>query len=129
MTPDLNYLALSSVLCLLLWIPYIIARIRTHGANPDDYRELPEQDSTAFLKRANRAHVNLVENLPVFAVLVLILHVTDEASSATALAAAVFFWARVAHAIVFWGGWPYVRTLAFAVGWLATLYLAWVVLL
>ena len=129
MTPDLNYLALSSVLCLVLGIPYIITRIRTHGANADDYRELPQQDSTAFLKRAKRVHLNLVENLPVFAALILIIHVTDEASSATAQAAAVFFWARVAHAIVFWGGWPYVRTLAFAVGWLANLYLAWVVLL
>ena len=128
MTPDLNYLALSSALCLVLWIPYIVVRIRTHGANPDDYRQLPQQDSTDFLKRANRAHVNLVENLPVFAALVLIAHVSDEASSATAIAAAVFFWARVVHAIVFWFGWPYVRTLAFAVSWLANLYLAWAVL-
>jgi len=35
---------------------------------------------------------------------------------------------RVAHAVVFWFGWPYVRTLAFAVSWFTLLYMAWQVL-
>ncbi len=70
----------------------------------------------------------MVENLPVFAALILVAHVAGEASTATATAAAIFFWARVAHAVIFWFGWPYVRTLAFAVSWIVNLYLAWLVL-
>jgi uncharacterized MAPEG superfamily protein len=34
-------------------------------------------------------------------------------------AAAVFFWARVAHAIVHIAGMPYLRTAAFFVSWAA----------
>ena len=125
MTPDLTYLVYTAVLCLLLWVPYIVGVLRKYGGNADDYRDLPSHDLPPFLKRAYRAHINLVENLPVFAVLVLVAHVADKATAATATCAAVFFWARVAHAVVFWFGWPYVRTLAFAVSWFTLLYMAW----
>ena len=128
MSPDLRYLVLSALLCLLLWVPYIVGLIRARGNNPDDYKNPPDPSQSPFLKRAYRAHVNLVENLPVFAILILVLHLTERATEATALAAAIFFWSRVAHAIVYWGGWPYIRTLAFAVGWVANLYLAYVLL-
>ncbi len=128
MTPDLRYLVLSALLCLLLWVPYIVALIRTRGNNPDDYRDPPGPNHSAFLKRANRAHLNLVENLAIFAVLVLVVHLTDGATEGTALASAAFFWSRVAHAVVFWAGWPYVRTLVFSIGWIANLYLAYVLL-
>ncbi len=58
---------------------------------------------------------NAVENLVVFAPLVLILNAIDYSSSWTALACAVYFWARVAHLIVYTMGLPVFRTLAFVV--------------
>ncbi len=125
MTPDLTYLALTAALSSVLWIPYIVGTIQTYGSNPDDYRVPPERNLPPFLARANRAHLNLTEGLPVFAALVLVAHVSGEASALTAAAAAVFFWARVAHAIVHLGGWPYVRTLAFATGWMALMTILW----
>jgi uncharacterized MAPEG superfamily protein len=67
----------------------------------------------------------MVENLAPFAALVLVAHVAGKADSGTATAAMVFFWSRVAHAIVHLGGWPYVRTLAFVVGWVAQLAILW----
>ncbi len=76
MTPDLTYLVYTAVLCLLLWVPYIVGVLRKYGGSADDYRDLPSHDLPPFLKRAYRAHINLVENLPVFAVLVLVAHVT-----------------------------------------------------
>lgn len=41
----------------------------------------------------------------------------DVHSANTMLGAALFFWARVAHALVFILGVPYLRTLAFLTGW------------
>jgi uncharacterized MAPEG superfamily protein len=39
--------------------------------------------------------------------------------------AALFFWARVAHAIVFALGWPFVRTVAFTIGFIAVVGIFW----
>jgi uncharacterized MAPEG superfamily protein len=50
---------------------------------------------------------------------VLILGQIDYSSRWTVLACAVYFWARVAHVIVYTLGLPVFRTLAFTVGFLA----------
>ena len=129
MSPDLFYLTLTAGLCVVLWIPYILGLISSHGMlSADDYRHLPEPDLPDWVVRANRAHINLVENLPAFAALVLVAHVAGQANGTTALAAAVFFWARVAHAVVFFAGIPYARTLTFAVGFFAQLAILWQIL-
>ena len=129
MSPDLFYLTLTAGLCVVLWIPYILGLTSSHGMlSAEDYRHLPQPDLPDWVVRANRAHINLVENLPAFAALVLVAHVAGEANGATALAAAVFFWARVVHAVVFFIGIPYVRTLAFAVGFFAQLAILWQIL-
>ena len=69
-----------------------------------------------WAQRAHRAHLNLLENLPPFAALVLIANLTGATVSG---AAAVFFWARIVHAIVHVAGLPYLRTVAFLVSWVA----------
>ena len=78
--------------------------------NRDQPFELP-----AWGVRANRAHLNMVENLPVFAALVLVAHVAGASNEATAFGATLFFWGRVAHAVIYIAGIPYLRTVAFAV--------------
>ena len=55
----------------------------------------------------------------VFAALVLILDSLGHATESTAIACAVYFWARLAHVIVYALGIPVLRTLAFSVGFLA----------
>ena len=60
-----------------------------------------------------------IENLVIFAPLVLILDAMDRSTMATAIACAVYFWARLAHAIVYTLGIPVLRTLAFTVGFFA----------
>ncbi len=57
----------------------------------------------------------MLENLPVFAALVLVANVSGAANETTALGATIFFWGRVAHAAVSIAGVPWVRTAAFAV--------------
>ncbi len=71
---------------------------------------------------ANRlmfAHDNAVENLVIFAPLVLILNAIDYSTKWTVLACAVYFWSRVAHLVFYTFGIPVLRTLAFTVGFLA----------
>jgi len=119
MTTDLMMLTWSAALCALLWIPYVLARIGAWGlVNTVGYPDAPPEVPT-WSARTQKAHSNLVENLVPFAVLVLVAHVGGMANETTALAATVFFWARVAHAVTYTFGIPWVRTLTFVAGFAA----------
>jgi uncharacterized MAPEG superfamily protein len=120
MTPDLTYLAYSALLLGLLWIPYFVGlTIATGLPTPKTYRDPTSAELPSWVHRANRAHINNVQVFAPFAALVLIAHVTGQSNEMTAMWAMVFFWARIAHAIVHLMGIAYVRTLAFLVGFVA----------
>jgi uncharacterized MAPEG superfamily protein len=70
----------------------------------------------AWTERATRAHANITENLAPFAILVLVAHLSGQANDLTALGARIFFWARVAHFLVYTAGITGLRTLIFFVG-------------
>ncbi len=116
MTTSLTYLAWTSALCIVLWLPYVLERIISRGLIPVLRYEESDVEPAGWAQRCHRAHLNLLENLPPFAALVLIANLTNVG---VAGAAAVFFWARVAHAIVHIAGMPYLRTAAFFVSWAA----------
>lgn len=75
---------------------------------------LPEP--TVLRKRLQRLSANMQENLVLFAIVVLVANAAGVANDATALGASVFFYARVAHAIVYGFGWPAIRPLFYAAG-------------
>jgi uncharacterized MAPEG superfamily protein len=125
MTPELFWLTLTVIMTGLLWVPYVLNRILVRGlggamANPTR-GAAPHAD---WATRLMFAHDNAVENLIVFAPLVLILAQIDYSTKWTAYACMVYFWARVAHLIVYALGLPVFRTLAFTVGFLAQAVLA-----
>ena len=129
MTPELMWLTLTALMTALFWLPYILNRIAVRGlmgamANPSE-DDKPQSD---WAKRAMKAHSNAVENLVVFAPLIIVSNVTGMSSPQIAMAAAVYFFARLAHYVIFVFGIPVLRTLSFAVGWLATIYVALVLL-
>ena len=70
---------------------------------------------TGWAGRAQRAHRNMLESLVLFAVLVLVAAVTDKTNSVTLLGAQLYFWARLAYAVVYLVGIPWVRTLVWLV--------------
>src|SRR5678816_3732871 len=55
---------------------------------------------TGWAGRAQRAHRNMLENLVLFAALVLICAVTNKTNATTLLGAQLYFWARVASAAI-----------------------------
>ncbi len=65
--------------------------------------------------RAVRAHRNTLESLVLFAILILITEVTNKNNYMTSLGAQMFFWARLAYAIIYIIGIPWLRTLVWAV--------------
>jgi uncharacterized MAPEG superfamily protein len=115
MTPELMYLVWSAVLTLVL------AVIAASGATLEvglprlagNRENMPEMSGWAG--RAARAHSNMLENLVLFAILVLTARAANVGSSTTLLGAQLFFWARVAHAILYIAGIPWLRTGAWAV--------------
>ena len=118
MTTELTMLTLSAVMCLLLPNVAILALPGVPGgfAWGLGNRDTPAPPGLpAWAERARRAHANLVENLVVFAALVLTAHVAGRTNSMTALGAQLFFWGRVAHFATYTGGLVPWRTLAFSV--------------
>jgi len=65
--------------------------------------------------RSLRAHHNMLESLVLFAALVLMAAITGRANEMTALGSLLFFWARLAYAVVYVIGIPWVRTGVWAV--------------
>lgn len=107
----------TALLCLLLPTVYLVGRSAAPGGLAWGFGNRDSRlDASAWTHRAERAHANLVENLPAFAILVLVAHVAGKSNATTALGATLFFWGRVAHALVYVAGIPYVRTAAFFVG-------------
>lgn len=125
--PELHWLAATCLMTGLLWVPYVANRFRELG--PPGWQWFPPADPApvaAWAGRAMRAHLNAVENLVVFAPLVLAVHTAGVADTTTAAACQVYFWARAAHYAVSLAGLPIVpRTIAFLAGVGSQLVLSW----
>jgi uncharacterized MAPEG superfamily protein len=128
MTTELFYLAAVTVLTALLWIPYTVNLIAVRGLRDAVGYPADPEPLAPWAERLKKAHYNAVENLAVFAPLVLVAHLAGVSSGGTALACAVFFWARLVHAVAYAFAIPLVRTLAFVTGWGAVMALAWRIL-
>jgi uncharacterized MAPEG superfamily protein len=120
LSPELTYLALSAALTGLIWAPIVVNRFFEIGVWPtlkNPARDAHPRADWAY--RLTNAHRNAIENLVVFAPLALIVHVLGLGNPATALACALFFWSRLAHAVVYAAGVPVLRTIAFLIGFAA----------
>jgi len=118
MTSELMSLTWVVALSAVMWIPYIFNTIMVQGlvdavGYPDNPKPL-----APWAARMKKAHYNAVENLVVFAALVLMLNAAGVSNATTVLACNIFFWARLVHLLVYTFGIPWLRTLSFAVSWL-----------
>ena len=125
MKTELLYLVYAAALTGVLWIPYVLDRFATWGIlDTVGYPANPKPQSP-WAVRLMKAHANAVENLVVFAALVLAAQAAGVSNSVTATAAALYFWARVVHALAYTLALPWVRTLGFIGGFVAQAMFAW----
>lgn len=118
MTSELSSLVWVAALSAVMWVPYILNTIIVRGiVDAVGYPENPKAPAP-WAARMKAAHYNAVENLVVFATLVLVLNAAGVSNDTTILACQVYFWARLVHYVVYAAGIPWVRTLSFAVSWL-----------
>ena len=116
MTSELSILLWVSALTAVSWVPYISNLIMVRGIiDAVGYPENPKPLSP-WAARAKAAHYNSVENLVVFAALILIAHAAGISNDTTILASQIYFWARVVHFLAYTFAIPWVRTLAFTAG-------------
>ena len=115
MSMDLKYLLFSTVLCFVqVLIAAATANQQVGLLTLAGNREIMPEFK-GITGRAKRAHLNMIENLVLFAILVLIATVAGKANATTALGAAIFFWARLAYAGIYLAGLPWLRTAAWGV--------------
>lgn len=129
MTTEFYWLTLTLLMTALFWIPYVLNRMAVRGlmgamgnAGPDAKPHAP------WAERAIAAHRNGIENLAVFAPLVIVANMVSGSTALTAGAAAVYFLARLAHFGLQTAGIPVLRTLAFGAGWACQMVFALVIL-
>ena len=128
MSTELLYLFLTSILLAVLWIPHIVGQVRTKGPlEAEEYVTLREPTAVDAVRRADRAHINLVEQFGPFMGLVVVAHLLQVSTALTAGAAAVFFWARILHALLMLTGFKQfrARTVIFTIAFIALLVIAW----
>lgn len=125
MTNELMSLTWVITLSAVMWVPYVLNTIMVRGlmdavGYPDDPQPL-----APWAERMKKAHYNAVENLVMFAALVLMLNALGITNETTVLAANIYFWARLVHYLVYSAGIPWLRTLSFVASWVCVVALLW----
>jgi uncharacterized MAPEG superfamily protein len=115
MSVELTMLLYSTLLFFILILIPATEAILSNGlvAQAGARDNLPEP--TVFNKRSTRLRNNMMENMVLFTALVVLVQLASANSETTALGAQIFFWARIAHAVCYLAGWPWVRPLCWAI--------------
>ena len=128
-TTELSYLTWTTIITALMWMPYVLNLIAVRGLVAAVSYPVDPKPLAPWAARMKQAHANAIENLVVFATLVLVAHIAGVNNEVTAIACAVYFWARVLHFVVLGFGIPWIRTLSFVTGFGCQLALAWQILM
>jgi uncharacterized MAPEG superfamily protein len=116
MNSELMSLAWVTALTAVIWMPYVVNIILVRGiVDAVGYPQDPAPMSP-WAAKMKAAHVNAVENLVVFATLVLIANAAGISNETTVMAGKVYFWARLIHLASYTFAIPWIRTVAFVVG-------------
>ena len=112
---ELNLLVWSVALCVLQMLISVITAQGQVGLMPlvGNREDFPELKGIAG--RASRGHQNMATNLVLFTALVSVVALSGKSNTMTELGAELFFWARVAYAVIYLIGIPWARTIVWAV--------------
>ena len=127
MSPELFWLTLYTLLTALMVLPYAVFRTKKLGGIIQVFKTPLPGDSpieAPWAHRAYRAHMNAFESLVLFAPLAIIVHITDSSSTVTSTASAIFFWARLVYAPLYYFDVAYLKTSAWSIAYLTLFVIA-----
>ena len=115
MKPELTLLTCAVVLTLVQAVIAVTGALLQVGLPmlAGNREGMPE--ITGWGGRAARAHRNMLENLVLFAALVLVAVAAGRTNATTLLGAQIFVWARLVYAMVYIAGIPWLRTATWGV--------------
>ena len=125
MKTEITSLIWVSTFTAVLWMPYMLNRIAVRGIAATVGYPIDPPPQAPWAQRLRAAHANAVENLVVFAALILAAQAMDISTPLIATAGTLYLWSRVLHAITYTLGVPWLRTLAFSGGFAAQMMVAW----
>jgi len=132
LSSELYWLTLNVIFTTFMVLPYAAYRLNKLGGIIQVFKTpLPGDNpfDDAWAHRAYRAHMNAFEGIALFAPLAIAVHVAGIGNEATAIACAIYFWARVVYAPLYYFEIPYLKTSAWMVSLMATLFLAYELLI
>lgn len=115
MPHDLQMLVWSAALALVQMLIGVLVAIPAVGLPTLAGNREGLPPFTGLALRAQRAHLNMLENIVIFAIFVIVAQLTGRANATTALGTTLFFWARLVYALVYLAGIPWARTAVWAV--------------
>jgi uncharacterized MAPEG superfamily protein len=121
---EFYWLLLTILVTSLMWMPYIINRMREEGILSALWDRFGLTEAKApWANRMMRAHENAIENLVVFAPLVILVSLANSSTGVTLLAVKLYFFARLVHYLVYSLAMPVLRVVSFLTGFVAQLML------
>jgi len=121
---EVRWLVLTCLITSLFWIPYIINRMAELGLWTAIWNPYPDLGAKRdWARRMQLAHHNAIENLMIFAPLVILIEVLKLNSDTTSIACMVYFYSRLAHFMVFTLAIPILRVVLFIIGFASQLVL------
>jgi len=115
MQPELSLLVWAVVLTFVQMLVAVTGTFLQVGLPPLVGNREGLAPCAGWAGRAQRAHHNMLENLVLFAALVLVAVLAQKTNSTTLAGAQVFLWARVAYAVIYLIGIPWLRTAVWTV--------------
>jgi uncharacterized MAPEG superfamily protein len=125
MKTELTSLVEISAFTAVLWMPYVLNRMAVLGISGTVGYPASPPPLAPWAQRLRAAHANAVENLVVFAALILAAQASGISTPVTVTASVLYLWSRVLHAITYTFRISWLRTLAFAGGFAAQMMIAW----
>jgi uncharacterized MAPEG superfamily protein len=125
LSTEFYWLVLTILMTALFWVPYILNRMLEQGIATALWDPHGVTDTRkAWARRMMQAHQNAIENLVLFAPLVILIQIMGLNSDASATACMVYFFARLLHYIVFTFAVPVLRIVTFLIAFAAQITLA-----
>ena len=129
MATELIWLTYTALLAASLWIPFVFGVNVTDFEGKEQLLVRPPDPGKMkpWVHRSLRVHQNLLEQLVPFAIIVLVGAAIGVSTRITVTCSIIFFWLRVAHAVVMISGFARapLRPMIYVAGWVVTLVYSW----